>query len=82
MSVIPILPGRPATLVDDPLLNLITTFAGSGSQGFSGDGGPAVGASLGFPCSIAADEAGNLYFVDAYNNRVRRIQRASAQTPQ
>jgi sugar lactone lactonase YvrE len=56
----------------------ITAFAGRGSQGFSGDGGPAILASLAFPCSIAADAAGNLYFVDALNNRVRRIQRTPA----
>jgi sugar lactone lactonase YvrE len=61
----------------DASTGIITTFAGSGSQGFSGDGGLAIHASLALPCSIAADAASNLYFVDAFNNRVRRIQRAS-----
>ncbi len=64
----------------DASTGTINTFAGSGSQGFSGDGGPAIHASL-TPCSIAADAAGNLYFVDALNNRVRRIRRASAEAP-
>lgn len=66
----------------DASTEIITTFAGSQSQGFSGDGGPAILASLALPCSIAADAAGNLYFVDSFNNRVRRIQRTSTEAPQ
>jgi sugar lactone lactonase YvrE len=65
----------------DPSTGIITTFAG-GVQGFSGDDGPAIRASLGLPISIAGDAAGNLYFVDMLNSRIRRIQRASAQVPQ
>jgi uncharacterized protein (TIGR03437 family) len=51
----------------------ITTIAGNGVAGFSGDGGPATGASLRFPLGLAADGLGNLYFADGDNNRVRRI---------
>src|SRR5690349_3975783 len=51
----------------------ITTVAGTGVRGFSGDGGPAINAQLGGPGRIAADAAGNIYFADAYNSRVRKI---------
>lgn len=51
----------------------ITTIAGNGVAGFSGDSGPATSASLRFPLGLAADSLGNLYFADGDNNRVRRI---------
>ncbi len=51
----------------------ITTLAGNGVAGFSGDGGPATSASLRFPLGMAMDILGNLYFADGDNNRVRRI---------
>jgi uncharacterized protein (TIGR03437 family) len=51
----------------------ITTFAGSGSSGFFGDGGPAYAASLSFPQGIAVDSAGNVYIADTYNNRIRKV---------
>ncbi len=50
----------------------ITTIAGS-VGGFSGDGGPATAARLNCPVSIVFDAAGNLYFSDNFNLRVRRI---------
>lgn len=43
---------------------IITTVAGSGAQGYSGDGGPATKAALFLPQGLAADKAGNLYFAD------------------
>jgi uncharacterized protein (TIGR03437 family) len=51
----------------------ITTVAGSGNQGFSGDGGPATAASLDYPYGIAVDSAGNLYIADTHNNRIREV---------
>jgi sugar lactone lactonase YvrE len=50
----------------------ITAFAGTGEKGFSGDGGPAVKAKLDQPFGVAFDRAGNLYFSDTGNHRVRK----------
>jgi uncharacterized protein (TIGR03437 family) len=52
---------------------VITTVAGNGTAGFSGDGGPATAASLGGPYAVALDTAGNLYFADLNNNRIRKV---------
>lgn len=52
---------------------IITTVAGTGVAGFSGDGGVAVAARLSYPFGIALDVGGNVYFVDAGNQRVRRL---------
>jgi trimeric autotransporter adhesin len=51
---------------------IITTVAGNGTVGYSGDGGPATAASL-VAGSIAVDGAGDLFIVDYLNNRIRRI---------
>jgi uncharacterized protein (TIGR03437 family) len=51
----------------------ITTVAGTGVPGFSGDGGPATMASLNGPFRVALDRAGNLYVSDNGNHRVRKI---------
>ncbi len=51
----------------------ITTVAGNGSKGFSGDGGPATAAALDEPYGVVLDEAGHLYFADRLNRRVRRV---------
>ncbi len=51
----------------------ITTVAGIGTAGYSGDGGPATGAQLSSPGSVALDAAGNLYIGDTGNNRIRRV---------
>src|SRR5439155_1616687 len=51
----------------------ITTLAGDGHVGFSVEGGPAFQAELSFPAVITLDAAGNLYFADSSNHRVRRI---------
>ena len=45
---------------------IITTVAGNGTQGFSGDGGPATSAELYYPGSIAFDSADNLYISDQF----------------
>ncbi len=51
----------------------ITTVAGDGTAGFSGDGGPATRAELNTPGGMALDSAGNLYISDRLNSRVRKI---------
>ena len=51
----------------------ITTIAGTGEWGFSGDGGPAVQAQLAYPQGVAVDAAGNLFIADTWNHRVRRV---------
>jgi sugar lactone lactonase YvrE len=51
----------------------ITTVAGTGDGGFSGDGGPATQAAFDFPVGVAVDTAGNLFIADAGNARVRRV---------
>jgi len=51
----------------------ISTYAGNGKEGFKGDSGPALQASLDKPFGIAFDRKGNLYIADRGNNRVRRV---------
>ena len=58
----------------DPKSGLIETIAGSGSKGFSGDGGPATKAAMNEPYGIKLDKANeHLYIVDRLNLRVRRV---------
>ena len=52
---------------------IITTVAGIGSMGYSGDGGLAINAQRCIPNGVAVDEAGNLYIADTYNNRIRKV---------
>lgn len=52
---------------------IITTVAGIGTPGYSGDGGPATSAELNSPFGIAVDAAGNIYFADYFNNRARKV---------
>ena len=52
---------------------VIQTIAGTGSAGFSGDGGPAISAKLNHPYGITLDLAGNVYIADLGNARVRKI---------
>jgi len=51
----------------------ITTVAGTGEQGFSGDGGLATEARLNSPAGLALDAKGNLFIADTFNNRVRVV---------
>ena len=53
--------------------NIITTAVGTGENGFAGDGGPAEKALLNGPFDVCFDRAGNLFFSDTFNNRIRRV---------
>lgn len=77
-------PAPCATPADTPYLSnqrirkvdirgVISTIAGNGEDGFSGDGGPATSAALCFPEGVAMDAAGNVYILDSGNNRIRKI---------
>jgi len=55
---------------------VITTVAGSWTEGYGGDGGPATSAALYWPESVVLDNAGNLYLADTDNNRVRKVLNA------
>ena len=57
----------------DHVSGRMTTVAGSGVQGYTGDGGPATAANLDAPEGLAVDSAGNLYLSDTHNQRVRRV---------
>src|SRR5439155_1238793 len=52
---------------------VISTVAGNGTFGFSGDEGPATSAQLNFPLGVAVDSAGNLYIADSDNTRRRKV---------
>jgi uncharacterized protein (TIGR03437 family) len=52
---------------------IMSTVAGSGSGGFSGDGGPAASAQLSSPSGVAVDASGNLYIADTANHRIRKV---------
>ena len=51
----------------------ITTVAGNGASGFSGDGGQATNAQLNYPYGVAVDHKGNLFISDRYNYRIRKV---------
>lgn len=53
----------------------ITTVAGTGEPGFSGDGGPATKARLNVPFAVAVDREGNLYITDEGNYRIRKVDK-------
>lgn len=55
---------------------IITTLAGTGTSGYTGDGGPATAARLYYPYSITADALGNVYIADRGNHCIRKINTA------
>ena len=57
---------------------VITTAVGTGEKGFAGDGGPATAALLNGPFDVVFDGAGNLYFSDTFNHRIRRVDARSS----
>jgi BACON domain-containing protein/NHL repeat-containing protein len=54
----------------------ISTIAGNGQAGLTGDGGPATSASLNGPISVTVDAGGNVYIADSSNYRVRKVNTA------
>ncbi len=56
---------------------MIESIAGNGVAGYSGDGGPAVAASINAPADLEIGPDGNLYFADSYNNVIRRLDLTS-----
>jgi len=60
---------------------IISTVAGNGSAGFTGDGGLATSAELDLPFGVAGDLAGNLYISDLANNRIREVYNSTVTTP-
>lgn len=59
---------------------VVTTVAGSGPGGFSGDGGPAISAQLTEPWATAVDSPGSLYIADRDNNRIRKVSNGTIET--
>jgi uncharacterized protein (TIGR03437 family) len=59
---------------------VITTVAGNGVQGYSGDGGPALQAEFNGQFGVALDPSGNLYIADAANGRIRKVSALGATT--
>ncbi|MGG3277219.1 hypothetical protein ABER88_23420, partial [Paenibacillus macerans] len=51
----------------------ISTVAGNGTAGSSGDGGAAWMAQLNYPYGVAVDSGGNLYIADTFNHRIRKV---------
>lgn len=59
---------------------IISTYAGTTTYGFSGDGGPAAAAMLSAPKGVSLDATGNLYIADAPNHRIRKVTAATSMT--
>jgi len=57
----------------DAVTGIITTVAGNGTAGYSGDGGLATNASLNFPSDVAVDNIGNIFIADNNNHLIRRV---------
>jgi len=55
------------------LAGIVSAVAGTGAQGFGGDGGAATSAQLDSPVGVAVDSAGNIYIADSHNNRIRKV---------
>ena len=60
---------------------IINTIAGNGTAGYSGDGGAAISAEISNPYSAVLDPAGNFYFADYANNRIRKLGNVTDHTP-
>ena len=60
-----------------PLTGVVQTVAGTGSSGFSGDGGSATSAEIGFEFRVAVDASGNIYIADTDNRRIRMVTKST-----
>jgi hypothetical protein len=60
---------------------IISTFAGTGTAGYSGDGGKATAADLRVPSGVVVDPGGNIYIADTQNEAIRKVTSASSSTP-
>jgi trimeric autotransporter adhesin len=56
---------------------IITTVAGNGTYGYSGDGGLATSATLNYPYGVAVGASGNIYIADTYNHRIRLVTKTT-----
>ena len=61
-------------------MGLVTTVAGTGEQGYAGDGGPATRALLDSPTGVALDGAGNIYIADTHNHCIREVSNRTITT--
>ncbi len=61
---------------------VITTVAGTGAQGYAGDGGPAAQAILNNPFDLAFDVMGDLFFADTFNHCIRRVDGRTTRSQQ
>jgi trimeric autotransporter adhesin len=59
---------------------VITTFAGNGTKGYSGDNGPPAAAELNHPNGVAVDALGNVYIADSGNARIRKVSNGAIAT--
>lgn len=57
----------------DMITGILSTIGGNGANGFSGDGGPAINASFGYPAGLSVTSAGDVFVADYNNNRIRKI---------
>ncbi|MCC6392361.1 MAG: SMP-30/gluconolactonase/LRE family protein [Bryobacterales bacterium] len=70
----------PAAFAQSASRYVITTLAGNGSAGYSGDGGPGAVAQLSNPYDIALDRSGGLYIADQFNHRIRHLSGGAIST--
>ncbi|MCH8905119.1 MAG: hypothetical protein IIA45_14530 [Bacteroidetes bacterium] len=61
----------------DFVTGIITTVAGNGTIGFSGDGGAATSAGLNYPIGLCLDDSGNIYIADQINHRIRKVTKST-----
>jgi len=78
ISTVTLFSGLGGTIRKVSPAGIISTIAGTGALGYSGDGGPAANAQLNYPNGVVVDRFGNVYVADSTNNDVRILQPASA----